>query len=220
MLQSDAERMASWVRSEYKMLLEKLPKKVRGMTVAEFFTQNTPESEIGIPELKALAEKYQTSDQNSASNNEEDMSTRTPFKVVSNANGSTTVLRSTRAVKNTSVLKSTTKRPAPSDQEDTAPRTTRRTTRAQSIVASTPAASRGGGIIAQTPAFAAGLPFTPAHQQGAKPMGTCLRLPKRGESIMSTNGAAIGTFDNDATAQVGSVEGSNLARSMLQSCSG
>lgn len=204
MLQSDAERMASWVRSEYKMLLEKLPKKVRAMKVEEFFSQNASEAtELGVPALQALAAKYQTSEVDKNADDEKAMSTRTPFKVVANPNGTSTVLRSTRAAKNASVMKSAAKRPAPSDQEDAAPRTTRRATRTQSIVQSTPAPTKGGGIVAQTPAFAAGLPFTPAHHsQGVAPMATCLRLPKRGESIMSTNGTNIGTFESDATAQV------------------
>ena len=40
MLQSEAERLAKTIRSEYAVQIQKLPKKVREMTVAEFFTQN------------------------------------------------------------------------------------------------------------------------------------------------------------------------------------
>jgi hypothetical protein len=198
LLQSDAERMATCIRSEYRMQMEKLPKKVRNMTVREFF-QQIGESELQVPELQALAVKYSQPAPVVA----EEVPVRTPLKVVTNANGTSTVLRSTRSKPRIESNDNHRKRGA-AEVEEPAPaettRTTRRTAKTQAVL-NTPAVANGKtqGIVAQTPAFCRELPFTPAHPNGA---GTVLRLPRRGESIFSMRGSPVAVVNSDAAAQV------------------
>jgi hypothetical protein len=203
LLQSDAERMAACIRSEYRMQLEKLPKKIRNMTVSDFFQQHAG-IDLQLPELSALAQKYQNSSEHVA---EEDASVRTPLKVVTNANGTSTVMRSTRTKSRVEPSDNQRKRAAAEVEEAPAENTraTRRTAKTQAVV-NTPAATNGKtqGIVAQTPGFCRELPFTPAHH-GA---GTVLRLPKRGESIFSMRGSPVAVVSSDASAQVRSVFGS------------
>ena len=187
------------------MQLEKLPKKIRNMTVQEFFQQHGG-SDLQVPELRALAMKYS---QTSAAVVEE-APVRTPLKVVTNANGTATVLRSTRSKPRIESTDNQRKRGAAEVEEAPAEttRTTRRTAKTQAVV-NTPAVAAGKsqGIIAQTPGFCRELPFTPAHPNGA---GTVLRLPKRGESIFSMRGSPVAVVSSDAAAQV-------LIRSILVS---
>eukprot|EP00960_Hanusia_phi_P073577 768042-Hanusia_phi.AAC.8 len=189
--------MASWVKSEYKMLLEKLPKKVRGMTVSEFFSQGgISSSDVQLAELQHLIHTFGGSD--SAKVDEPDLPPQTPFRVINNPNGSTTVLRTTRRTCKISNISDSDG--GKSVENDPAPRTTRRTTR-QNHITATPAA--GTSKVPQTPIFNSALPFTPAGQHGGGGPGlaTCMRLPKRGESILSSRGSPLSTMNSDATAQ-------------------
>ncbi len=178
------------------MQLEKLPKKIRNMAVSDFFQQAG--IELQLPELSALAQKYQNSSEQRA---EEDAPVRTPLKVVTNANGTSTVMRSTHTKSRVEPSDNQRKRAAAEVEE--APvenaRATRRTAKAQAVV-NTPAATNGKthSVVAQTPGFCRELPFTPAHH-GA---GTVLRLPKRGESIFSMRGSPVAVVSSDASAQV------------------
>jgi hypothetical protein len=207
-LQSDAERMVSFVRSQFKCQLAKLPKKITSMKVSEFFAKTgAAGAELEVPELRMLAEKFHMfaeggdMEMKDADEAESILPERVPLMVVSNnADGSKTVLRSTRkTAKPSSII-------APA--EEGAPRNTRRTTRTQSIVGATPAAKPSAGIIAQTPAFNVNLPYTPAvghHQSimgGTAAPSTCLRLPRRGESILSSRGSPLASMKSDASAQM------------------
>lgn len=62
------------------------------------------------------------------------------------------------------------------------------------------------GVPATPMQFSKDLPFTPAvgTKGGNAIMGmsTCLRLPRRGESILNARGSPIGTFKHDTTAQL------------------
>ena len=167
--------------------------------------------EMEVPELRALATKYHSAGEDTemseaaASAGVASGQSRAPLMVVTNDNGTKTVLRSTRKAAMTSSVMPPT--------EDAAPRTTRRTTRTQSITAATPAANKNGhGLVAQTPKFNPDLPYTPAVGHHASVMGggaaagaglsTCLRLPRRGESILSSRGSPIMDMKSDATAQM------------------
>ena len=167
--------------------------------------------EMEVPELRELATKYHSAggdtemSEAAASAGAASGQSRAPLMVVNNDNGTKTVLRSTRkAAMPSSIMPPT---------EDAAPRTTRRTTRTQSITAATPAANKTGhGFVAQTPKFNPDLPYTPAVGHHASVMGggpaagaglsTCLRLPRRGESILSSRGSPIMDMKSDATAQM------------------
>ena len=177
------------------MQLEKLPKKIRNMTVQEFFQQHGG-TDLQVPELSALAEKYRPTSDIAP----DDAPVRTPLKVVTNANGTSTVLRSTRSKPRTE-CDNQRKRGAAEVEDVPAEttRATRRTAKAQAVV-NTPAVNgKSQGIVAQTPSICKELPFTPAHANGA---GTILRLPRRGESIFSMRGSPVAVVSSDASAQV------------------
>jgi hypothetical protein len=92
------------------------------------------------------------------------------------------------------------KRMATEAPEDPAPRTTRRAAKASGIMAG---ASSDHAVPATPRTFHKDLPFTPAASKGqASVMGTCMRLPRRGESIMNARGSPMGVRETDASAQV------------------
>lgn len=92
----------------------------------------------------------------------------------------------------------TRKRIATEAPEDPAPRTSRRATKASGIMGSTAAA-----VHATPMQLHKDLPFTPAAHKGhPSVMGTCMRLPRRGESIMSSRGSPMGVRETDAAAYV------------------
>uniref|UniRef100_A0A6U2H2B3 Borealin N-terminal domain-containing protein n=1 Tax=Hemiselmis andersenii TaxID=464988 RepID=A0A6U2H2B3_HEMAN len=200
-LESDAQRMVSWIRSQYQMQLQKLTKKVRGTKISELFAGLPGDIDLELGELKALADKHKGAGGEAAAEEHEELVPRTPLRVISNANGSQTVLRTTRAASKTSNITGTArKRAAPEPTVDVdAPRTTRRAAKASGIMQ-----QGGGSAVPQTPmTFHKDLPFTPAV--GSRPggvMNTVMRLPRRGESIMNARGSPVGTFDRDASAQL------------------
>jgi hypothetical protein len=179
MLQSEAERLAKTIRSEYAVQIQKLPKKVREMTVAEFFTQNAAYAkDLETDDLKALAAEFASTTAAAPPKEVEGMPTRTPFKVVQNQNGSQTVLRSTRLQSKFASVNSAVKRKPDEEEVFTAPRTTRRMTKNSQVLA-TPA-GKGSAAVAQTPMLRPDLPCTPANNQhgglGLAPPGTSLRF--------------------------------------------
>ena len=92
------------------------------------------------------------------------------------------------------------KRVATEAPEDPAPRTTRRAAKASGIMAS---AASEHAVPATPRTFHKDLPFTPAASKGQNSvMGTCMRLPRRGESILNARGSPMGVRETDASAQV------------------
>jgi len=179
MLQSEAERLAKTIRSEYAVQIQKLPKKVREMTVAEFFTQNAAYAkDLETDDLKALAAEFASTTAAAPPKEVEGMPTRTPFKVVQNQNGSQTVLRSTRLQSKFASVTSAVKRKPDEEEVFMAPRTTRRMTKNSQVLA-TPI-GKGSAAVAQTPMLRPDLPCTPANNQhgglGLAPPGTSLRF--------------------------------------------
>ncbi|KAJ1467062.1 hypothetical protein T484DRAFT_1921842, partial [Baffinella frigidus] len=120
LLQSQAEYLAKVLKSDFNVMLAKLPKKAREMTVAEFFAQNAAYvADLKSPDMLE----------------EEDLPARTPFKVVQNEKGVATVMRSTRAASKFSSVTSAVKRKPEESEEVQAPRTTRRMTKTAPVLA-------------------------------------------------------------------------------------
>mmetsp|Transcript_14069 Transcript_14069/g.32578 ORF Transcript_14069/g.32578 Transcript_14069/m.32578 type:complete len:317 (+) Transcript_14069:12-962(+) len=209
LLQSQAEYLAKVLKSDFNVMLAKLPKKAREMTVAEFFAQNAAYvADLKSPDMLALAAELAASAPDAAgkeAKEEEDLPARTPFKVVQNEKGVATVMRSTRAASKFSSVTSAVKRKPEESEEVQAPRTTRRMTKTAPVLATPSGKGSASSAVMQTPMLRADLPCTPAGAQFGGPLGglsTSLRLPKRGESIFSSRGSPGKVMQTDAAAQM------------------
>lgn len=177
-LSSMVEQLVAALNVHFRMQLEALPKAARAMTMKQFMAKHGGDvSAIGDSGLREALSAFPVVVEPPPSTLK-----RAPLSVkgtgtISRIAGRSTIKKTRSAVK---------KAPGVS----ASPPKARRTTRSQSIIAATPAK----GVVPSTP-LNPRLPKTPAVKSAA-------RLPRKGDSIMSSTGSPLAEFDSDASAQI------------------